>query len=177
MICFHTVRIPLLIQKRNWFHKLGVIFMVCWKQCVIFSDIFSEWHQWFVATKFQKTNDSQWFIWDKPLTWFLRVIIYSQNWHEISDVYLFSSQRFRGYILALERQALTFKRPEGLRGCYLWPPNGIHSLSVLCVKHFCWHPAMRRWWVNLAAECVLWLHPTPCRFSEEKRSLSLRERG
>lgn len=69
--------------------------------------------------------------------------------------YLFSSQRFRGHILALERQTLTFKRPEVLRGCHLWPPNGIHSLLVLCVKHFCWHFAMRRWWLNLAAECVL----------------------
>lgn len=68
---------------------------------------------------------------------------------------LFSSQRFRGYILALERQTLTFERPGELWGCHCWPPNGIHSLPVLCVKHFCWHPAMRRWWVNLAAECVL----------------------
>lgn len=88
------------------------------------------------------------------------------------NTYLFSSQRFRGYILALERQTLTFKRPEGLRGYHLWPPNSIHSLLVLCVKHFCWHFAMWHWWVNLAAECVIQLHPHPCRFSE-KYPLSL----
>ncbi len=42
-------------------------------------------------------------------------------------------------------------------GGHCRPPNAAHSLPVLFVKHFCWHPAMRRWWVNLAAECVLYL--------------------
>lgn len=102
----------------------------------------------FAATKRTVNNSS-------PVI-YLVVIIYCKNWQEAGlSKYLFPSQRFKGYILALERQTLTFKRPKRLWGCHLWPPNGIHSLLVLCVKHFCWHPAMWCWWVNLAAECVL----------------------
>lgn len=45
-------------QKRNWFHELFISIISLFLRYAVFKtscQIFSEWHQWFVATKKQKT--------------------------------------------------------------------------------------------------------------------------